>query len=143
MRFVLAAAALLAASPALAQDMAVGDASAGEKVFRKCKACHVADEAQNKVGPHLMGLFGRTAGELEDYRYSSAMTEAGESGLVWTHESLGAYLEAPRKYVPGTKMAFAGLRKEEDIADVIAYLEQYDEDGQPEDVESTYTPPGS
>ena len=99
---------------------AEGDAAAGEKVFNKCKACHNAEEAKNKIGPHLVGVVGREAGSLEDYRYSSAMQE---SGITWDEESLSAYLADPRGYVKGTKMAFAGLKKEEEVADVIAYLQ--------------------
>lgn len=99
---------------------AEGDAAAGEKVFNKCRACHNAEEEQNKIGPHLVGVFGREAGALEDYRYSSAMKE---SGITWDEETLGAYLADPRSYIPGTKMAFAGLKQEQEVADVIAYLQ--------------------
>ncbi|ETX27945.1 c-type cytochrome [Roseivivax isoporae] len=117
----------LPAGAALAQD---GDAEAGENVFRKCQACHqVGEDAQNRVGPVLNGVVGRTAGTLEGYNYSDAMVAKGEEGLVWDVESLSAYLENPRDYVNGTKMSFAGLRKEEERADVIAYLSQFSESG--------------
>ena len=98
-----------------------GDAAAGKKVFNKCKACHSIDEEKNKVGPHLVGLVGRTAGTVEDFKYSDAMKE---SGIVWTAETLAPYLEKPKDVVPGTKMAFAGLKKPEDIANLIAYIEE-------------------
>ena len=103
------------ATPALAS----GDVAAGEKVFKKCKACHVVEEGKNKTGPSLYGVVGRAAGSIEGYKYSKAM--AG-SGLVWDAETLDAYLTNPKKYLKGTKMAFAGLKKEKDRADVIAYL---------------------
>lgn len=100
----------------------------GEKVFKKCKACHmVGENAKNKVGPHLNGAMGRKVGGLEDYKYSKAMAAKGEEGLVWNDDTMDAYLEAPRKYVPKTKMAFAGLRKEADREAIIAYLKTYSE----------------
>ena len=107
--------ALVLAGPVLAADI-----KAGEKVFKKCKACHYADREKHKTGPHLVNLIGRTAGSLEDYtKYSKAMKA---SGIVWDEDTLTAYLRAPKKYLKGTKMAFAGLRKDADIANVIAYL---------------------
>ena len=102
------------AGPAMA-----GDIEAGAKVFKKCKACHVVDKEKNKTGPHLVNLFGRTAGSLEGYKYSKAMKA---SGIVWDEETLAAYLRAPKKYVKGTKMAFVGLKKDADIENIIAYL---------------------
>ena len=124
-RLTKAAALLLAtcvmASPALAE----GDAKKGKKVFNKCRACHVVDKEKNKVGPHLVGLFGRKAGTLESFqekkKYSKAMIEYG---VEWDEETLAEYLAAPKKVVKGTKMAFAGLKKEKDIADIIAYLKE-------------------
>jgi cytochrome c len=101
------------------------DAAAGEKVFAKCKACHVADTDQNKIGPSLKGVIGRTAGTLEGYKYSPAMVEAGKGGMVWDDATLTEYLKAPKAVVKGTKMAFAGLKKDEDLANVIAYLKQF------------------
>lgn len=107
------------AMPALAD----GDAVKGETVFKKCVACHaVGENAKNKVGPVLNDLIGRTAGTLEGYKYSAAMIEAGAGGLVWTDDTLADYLTAPKALVPGTKMAFAGLKEEQDIEDLIAYL---------------------
>jgi len=111
-----AAAVLLAAqAPALAAD-----AANGQKVFRQCQACHVADKEQNRVGPHLVGIIGRPAGQVEGFKYSDAMAQ---SGIVWDAETLSQYLADPRGFISGNRMAFAGLRKAEDIADVIAYLE--------------------
>lgn len=109
------------ASPAIAQ----GDAANGEKVFRKCQACHTVEEGKNKVGPSLYNVIGRKAGSLEGFRYSSAMEEYGAAGQVWDEETLNAYLEAPKQVVEGTKMAFAGLKKAEDREDVISYLKQF------------------
>jgi len=103
-----------------------GDAEAGAKVFKKCAACHaVGDGAKNKVGPQLNEVLGRTAGSLEGYKYSKAMIAKGGEGLVWDEETLTAYLAAPRKYIKGTKMAFAGLKKDADLENIIAYLATY------------------
>lgn len=101
------------------------DAAAGEQVFAKCKACHVADADTNKIGPSLKGVVGRTAGTHEGFKYSKAMTEAGEKGTVWDDETLTAYLRDPKGYIKGNKMAFVGLKKDEDLANVIAYLKQF------------------
>jgi cytochrome c len=108
------------ASPSLAQD-----AAAGEKVFAKCKACHVANEDKNKIGPSLKGLIGRTAGTHAGFKYSPAMVEAGKGGLVWDEAKLSEYLKDPKAMVKGTKMAFVGLKKDDEIANVIAYLKQF------------------
>lgn len=115
------------------------DVEAGEKVFRKCKACHVLDSDKNRVGPTLQNLIGRTAGTVEGFKYSKAMVEAGENGLVWSEEILSEYLVKPREYVKGTKMAFAGLKKEEDIENVIAYIAQFSEASGDEETEETET----
>lgn len=123
-RTVALTAALILAGTGLAR--ADGDAAEGEKVFRKCMACHmVGPDAENRVGPVLNGVVNRTAGTLEGFSYSDAMIEAGQNGLVWDDATLHEYLEKPRDIVPGTKMAFAGLRKEEERDDVIAYLETF------------------
>jgi len=103
------------AIPALAD----GDPEAGEKVFNKCKACHSLEEGKNKVGPSLHGVIGREAASVDGFKYSKAMQE---SGLTWDEETLEKYLEKPRDVVPGTRMAFAGLKKEDDIENVIAYI---------------------
>ena len=98
---------------------AEGDPAAGERVFRQCQACHVIDAEQNRVGPHLVGIFGREAGAVDGFNYSPAM--AG-SGIVWDDDTIAAYLADPRGYIAGNRMAFAGLRQEQQIADVIAYM---------------------
>jgi cytochrome c len=125
MRFITAvltamSIATLAAGPSRAQD-----AAAGEKVFSQCKICHVADQDTNKVGPSLHGVIGRTAGTHPNFSYSPAMIKAGKDGMVWDEAHLTTYLHNPREVVKGTKMAFAGLKKDEDIANVIAYLKQF------------------
>ena len=96
-----------------------GDATKGQKLYKRCKACHYVDKEKHKTGPHLVAVIGRAAGSLDDYKYSKAMTA---SGLFWDEETLAAYLKAPKKFVKGTKMAFAGLKKDRDLADIIAYL---------------------
>jgi cytochrome c len=113
---IVAGVLALSGSVALAQ----GDAANGEKVFNKCKACHAVDEPENKIGPHLVGIFGRPAGSVEDFRYSNAMKE---SGVTWNEETIAAFLADPRGYIKGNRMALAGL-KEEEIADLIAYLKE-------------------
>lgn len=96
-----------------------GDATHGLAVFAQCKTCHVIEAGVNRIGPSLAGLVGRKAGEYAGYSYSAANKG---SGIVWTAEKLYQYLEKPMRVVPGTKMAFAGLAKGQDRADVIAYL---------------------
>lgn len=121
---VLVAMAATAAGPALAD----GDLARGEKVFKKCAACHeVGPDAKVKIGPILNNVLGRMAGTSEEYqgKYSKDMTKAGEEGLVWDDETLDQYLAKPKDVVKKTKMAFAGLRKEDDREDVIAYLAQF------------------
>lgn len=114
----LALAAMVTAGPAAAE----GDAEEGEKVFRRCMACHSLEPGQHRVGPSLAGVFGREAGIVEGFgRYSDAMKNAD---VVWNEENLDAYLKDPKSFIPGNKMVFPGLRKAEDRADVIAYLEQ-------------------
>lgn len=119
--FAALAAAVLFAVPAHAE----GDAAAGQKVFNQCKACHENEKGVNKVGPTLKGVVGRKAASVPDYKYSAAMTAKGAEGLVWTEENLTAYLPNPKAYVPGTKMAFAGLKKPEDVANLIAFLKTH------------------
>lgn len=94
---------------AVAQE---GDANAGAVVFKKCAACHVVDKDQNKVGPSLQGVLGRTAGTHPNFKYSSAMVTAGKAGLVWDEAALREYLRNPRAKVKGTKMAFPGLKRQ-------------------------------
>jgi cytochrome c len=124
-----AASIALATIPTYAQDgiVAAGNADAGAIVFKKCRACHtVGIDAKNGVGPALNGIVGRPAGTYPDYGYSAANQN---SGLIWDEPTLATYLRAPRKLVPGTKMSFAGLKKDQEIADVISFLRQFDADG--------------
>ena len=97
------------------------DADAGKKVFNQCRACHVLDDKTNRVGPHLGGVIGRKAGSVEGFSYSDAMKN---SGITWDEESLEKYLKDPKAAVPGNKMAFAGVKKEEDLKNLIAYLKE-------------------
>lgn len=125
-RKIAAAMTALAVAGFAAGALAEGDAAAGEKVFKKCKACHqVGEKAKNRVGPILNGVVGRPAGEEEGFKYSDAMKAKGAEGLVWTDENLDSYLTKPRDFVPGNKMSFAGLKKPEDRANVIAYLKTF------------------
>ena len=115
------------AGSARSQDAITGHPDAGAVVFRKCMACHqVGPNAQNGIAPVLNGVVGRPAGQYPNYSYSSANKN---SGLVWDERTLSSYLRAPAKVVPGTKMIFPGLTKEQDISDVIAYLKQFASDG--------------
>lgn len=119
---------LLAVAPTYAQDASSsGRPDAGAIVFKKCMVCHqVGPNARNSVGPVLNGVVGRPAGTYPGYRYSRAMKN---SGLVWDEETLMRYLRAPRELVPGTKMSFVGLKKDQEIVAVIAHLKQYGADG--------------
>jgi cytochrome c len=100
------------------------DAAAGEKVFLVCRACHqVGDNAKNAVGPVLNGLFGRKAGFVAGYTYSDANKN---SGITWTEEEFTKYIQDPKGVVPGTKMAFAGVKDPQKIKDLIAYLHTFD-----------------
>ena len=100
--------------------LALGDLVHGEKVFKKCSACHmIVSDGKNMIGPNLWGVIGRTAGSVSDYKYSKAMVAYGKE---WTFEEMNAYLIKPQAYIKGTKMAFAGLRKEKDRASVILYM---------------------
>ncbi len=100
--------------------LAMGDVSHGEKVFKKCSACHmIASDGKNMIGPNLWGVIGRQAGSISDYKYSKAMIAYAKE---WSFEEMNAYLIKPQAYIKGTKMAFAGLRKEKDRASVILYM---------------------
>ena len=107
----------LAAAPAYAD----GDAAAGEKVFKKCKTCHTLEAGKNRVGPTLAGVFGRTAGTLEGFKFSKVMAE---SGVVWDETTIAEYVADPKGFMPGNKMTFPGVKDEGDRADLIAYLKE-------------------
>ena len=101
------------------------DATAGQRVFNQCRACHsVEPGGRNGVGPNLHGLFGRKAGSIAGFRYSAAMKAKAEAGLVWDEATLRAYVADPKAVVPAGSMPFAGLRNEQQINDLVAYLHQ-------------------
>ena len=106
----------------IAALMAMGDLATGEKVFKKCAACHsIVKGGKNNIGPALYNVVNRKIGSINDYKYSKALSDYGKQ---WTFEELNGYLIKPAKWIKGTKMAFAGLRKEKDRASVILYLNQ-------------------
>jgi cytochrome c len=125
MRSLVLSATLLLAGLTQAQAQ---DAAAGEKVFAQCRACHqVGETAKNAVGPHLNGLFGRAAGSVEGYNYSAANKN---SGITWDEAVFKEYIQNPRAKIPGTKMIYAGLKDEQRINDLTAYLKQFNAQGQ-------------
>jgi len=102
--------------------MAMGDAAAGKKIFKKCAACHsITKGGKNKIGPALYNVVGRKVGEVTDYKYSKALAAYDKE---WNFEELNGFLIKPAKYIKGTKMAYAGLKKEKDRASIIKYLNQ-------------------
>ena len=113
----------------IAALMAMGDVETGEKIFKKCAACHsIAKDGKNKIGPALYNVVGRQVGIVNNYKYSKALAGYGKA---WTFEELNGYLIKPAKWIKGTKMAFAGLRKEKDRASVIKYLNLNSDNPQP------------
>jgi len=106
------------------QAVSAQDVAAGQRVFAQCRACHIIDNnGKNAVGPNLYGVTQRKAGSIESFRYSASMKEQAEAGLTWTDESkLRAYLANPKEIVPRGAMSFAGLKNEQQITDVIAFL---------------------
>ena len=109
--------------------LAMGDLAHGEKVFKKCSACHmIVSDGKNMIGPNLWNVFARKAGGVSDYNYSKAMIAYGKN---WNFEEMNAYLIKPQAYIKGTKMAFAGLRKEKDRASVILYMNSKSESPKP------------
>lgn len=118
--YILIIAGLIAIGPAKANAT---NAELGAEVFKKCAACHqVGAAAKTRVGPHLNDLFGRTAGSLEDVRYSKALTAKGAEGLIWDLETLDVFLQNPKDYVQGTRMSFRGLTDAEDRSHLLSYL---------------------
>jgi cytochrome c len=118
--------ALIIASGLSAQ---AADPVDGERIFKRCLACHmVGEDAKPRVGPVLNGLIGRKAGTYEGFKYTEANRN---SGIVWDEATLTEYLRNPRVKIPGTSMAFPGIKKDEEIADLIAYLKQFGPDGKP------------
>ena len=113
----------------IAALLAMGDLATGEKVFKKCAACHsIVKGGKNNIGPALYNVVGRQVGAVNDYKYSKALSQHGKE---WTFEELNGYLLKPAKWIKGTKMAFAGLRKEKDRASVILYLNKYSDNPLP------------
>ncbi|MBN9236647.1 MULTISPECIES: c-type cytochrome [Phyllobacteriaceae] len=121
---VIALLAVLSIATFVSHPAQAQDAAAGEKVFTKCKVCHIADQDRNLIGPSLHGVIGRTAGTHPNFAYSAAMVAAGKSGVKWDEPTLTTYLHDPRAMVKGTKMTFPGLKDDQDITNVIAYLKQ-------------------
>ena len=97
------------------------EAAKGKKIFNKCKICHSLKKGKKKIGPSLYGVIGRKAGTVAKFKYSKAMKK---SGVVWDEKSLDAYLTKPKKFIPGTKMIFAGIKKQKDRDNLIAYLKE-------------------
>lgn len=121
LRFLLSASAAFLIGLSAVSAHADGDVEAGKKAFAKCKACHQLEAGKKGVGPSLAGVFGRKAGTVEDFKYSDAMKN---KGITWNEETLAAYLADPKGYIPGNKMVFPGIKKEKELADVIAYLKE-------------------
>ena len=121
-RLLLVALFIMPIEVASAQDV-----ESGAKVFLQCRACHqVGETAKNGVGPHLNGLFGRKAGSVEGYSYSAGNKN---SGITWDEAIFADYIKDPKAKIPGTKMVFAGIKNEQEIKDLTAFLKQFDKDG--------------
>ena len=105
----------------------VAPVAEGEKVFKKCRSCHqVGDGARHRTGPILNGMVGRTMGSVDDFKkYSKRLVEMGSEGMVWDEAALHEFLTKPKKYMPGTKMSFAGVRKPADMENLLAYLKSF------------------
>lgn len=124
LRPLLASMTLFFAASAAAQE-AGGDAAAGQRVFNQCRACHTVDAGGRAgVGPNLHGVIGRRAASIDGFRYSPAMRQRAEGGLTWTEDNLRAYLRNPKELVPAGTMSFPGLRNDQQLNDIIAYLRQ-------------------
>ncbi len=126
-QLILALVASLAASPGWSEIL--GDPVKGAKVFKKCQSCHqVGEGAKNRVGPHLNGIFSRKAGSDPTAKYSKGMIRAGDDGLVWTNETLDAFIENPRALVSKTRMSFRGIKGTDDRLDLLAYLRGFSDE---------------
>lgn len=116
----------LGLAPVCVLAEAGGDAERGAELYSQCSGCHeVGQGAENRIGPHLNGIFDRAAGAADDFRYSNAMRRAASKGLTWDYETLDAFLERPRQLISGTRMSYRGLREQQDRDDVLAYLRQF------------------
>lgn len=125
MKKTLLALAFVAVMPAAAAN--AQDADAGKAVFNQCRACHAVGEgAKNQVGPVLNGLIGRKAGSVDGFAYSEAMKG---SGKTWDEATFAEYIANPKGYIPGNKMVYVGLKDEQKVKDLVAFLKQYDKDG--------------
>lgn len=120
-RLLLSAIAALALGLSAVGAQAAGDPEAGKKAFAKCKACHQLAAGKNGVGPSLHGVFGRKSGSVDGFKYSDAMKE---KAVTWNEETIAAYLADPKGYIPGNKMVFPGIKKDSELANIIAYLKE-------------------
>jgi cytochrome c len=120
-RLVFSTLAAIAFALSAASAQAAGDVEAGKKAFAKCRACHQLEAGKNGVGPSLAGLFGRKAGTVEGFKYSDPMKA---KAITWNDETIAAYLADPKGYIPGNKMVFPGIKKDSELADLIAYLKE-------------------
>lgn len=118
-RVLLSALAVLTVSLAMSGAQAAGDPEQGKKAFAKCRACHQLEAGKNTVGPSLKGVFGRKSGTADGFKYSDAMKA---KAVTWDEKTIGEYIADPKAYIPGNKMVFPGIKKESEVADLIAYL---------------------
>jgi cytochrome c len=131
MRRFVALGIVFAFAPIAGAKAQAGDPAAGQRVFNQCMACHTIQQGQpNRVGPNLHGVIGRRAGSIEGFRYSANMKQLGEGGHTWNEETLRPYLQNPKAVLPQGTMAFPGIRNEQQLSDVIAYVKQASGAGQ-------------